>query len=76
MKKVIMAVFLLAFLSVSSFARDYPGVVKGSWGVDDLASGQFCNIESVGVCVLAQDEEDCKKLDGKKVDSCPIPESE
>ncbi len=34
--------------------------------------GVFCNIESASVCVLAQNENDCKKLEGQKVDSCPL----
>ena len=38
--------------------------------------GVFCNIESAEVCVVAQNEVDCKKLQGKKVDSCPLGESE
>lgn len=37
--------------------------------------GMFCNVESVNVCVLAETEADCKKLEGKKVDSCPQPKS-
>lgn len=38
-------------------------------GDNDL--GVFCSIQAKEVCVLAQTELDCKKLEGKKVDACP-----
>lgn len=38
--------------------------------------GVFCNIESAEVCVVAQTEGDCDKLQGKKVDACPKPSGE
>ena len=36
--------------------------------------GLFCEVEKVGVCVTAQTEEDCTKLDGEKVDRCSMAE--
>ncbi|MEM7009413.1 MAG: hypothetical protein AAF462_09800 [Thermodesulfobacteriota bacterium] len=38
--------------------------------------GMFCNISSAEVCVLAKDENDCKKLGGEKVENCPVSQSE
>ena len=43
---------------------------------DSDSPGVFCKVEDPDVCVIAQSEEDCKKLGGEKVDSCPMPEEE
>jgi len=34
------------------------------------------NIEGAEVCVVARTEEDCTKLEGKKVDSCPASQNQ
>lgn len=75
MRYMILAVFFLTLLSASSFAGEIPGMTKATWDVDDMASGQFCIIESAEVCVLTQSEEDCNKLEGVKVDTCPQSQS-
>lgn len=42
----------------------------------NVPTGLFCYVESPGVCVIAQTEEDCTKLGGVKAESCPVPEKE
>ena len=76
MKKMILAVFLFTLFATSSIAGEIPGVLKSSWGVDGISDGLFCNIKKVEVCVIAKNEEDCKILEGAKVDSCPSSQEE
>jgi len=71
MKKLILMVSIFIFvLSSYSFAADEDDVQAffGSQG----GTGMFCNIEGAEVCVVARTEDDCTKIDGKKVDSCPV----
>ncbi|MEM7009416.1 MAG: hypothetical protein AAF462_09815 [Thermodesulfobacteriota bacterium] len=75
MRHMILAAFLFSAFATTSLAGIIPGVYKGSWDLE-IGTGQFCNVESAQVCVLTQNEEDCKKLEGKKVDSCPSSEEE
>jgi len=70
MKKLILLVPIVLFtLSSYCLAADEDDVQAffGSQG----DTGMFCNIEGAEVCVVARTEDDCTKLDGKKVDSCP-----
>ena len=74
MKKLIcvVAVFLFA-LSPYTWASDTTGMFSDEGA--QTSKGMYCNVESAEVCVVARTEEDCTKLEGKKVDSCPAPES-
>ena len=66
---VVLTVGLLG-IAGSTHAEYMPGkILEFSEGTPGL----FCNVESKGVCVIAQNEEDCKKLGGEKVDSCEAP---
>jgi len=72
MKKLILVVSIVVF-GLSSYSFAAPDIMEfGSQG----SQGLFCNIEGAEVCVMAQSEEDCKKLEGKKVDSCPQSQDE
>ncbi len=69
-------IILIGMLSVTysqAFASMYdgnnPGTGLGSFGVKDKA-GVFCMVEKVKVCVIARDEEDCKRIGGEKVKTC------
>lgn len=67
MKKLFLIVPVLLFVFSSySWASTEMGVL----GLEG-DTGMFCNIEEAEVCVVAQSEDDCKKLEGKKVDACP-----
>ncbi|MEK6224211.1 MAG: hypothetical protein N2A97_05035 [Thermodesulfobacteriales bacterium] len=71
MKKLILlaSVFLFVLSSYSWAANDDD--VQAFFG-SDSGPGMFCNIEGAEVCVVARTKEDCTKLGGKKVDSCPV----
>ena len=53
------------------------GIAGSAFGFTTLGDsgnpGVFCKVEDPDVCVIAQNEEDCKKLGGEKVDSCEAP---
>ncbi|MCK5710581.1 MAG: hypothetical protein KAI07_08575, partial [Deltaproteobacteria bacterium] len=75
MKKLILLVPIVLFaLSSFSFAADEDDVQAffGSQG----GTGLFCNIEGAEVCVVARTEDDCTKLGGEKVDSCPASQNQ
>lgn len=75
MKAVICSVLIFLFVVGSnSFAVDMGDWEKINLGVEG-SPGLFCNIDSAEVCVIAITEEDCKKLEGKKVDACPASQS-
>ena len=40
---------------------------------DSGSPGVFCKVDDPDVCVITQNEEDCKKLGGEKADSCEAP---
>ncbi len=76
MKKFLAISFLLVFALSMFSGTDVnaqgpgagdPGIV---WDNKSIPTGSYCRIEKVGVCVVAQNEEDCAKISGEKVDSC------
>jgi len=70
MKKLILVFSIFIFvLSSYSFASE---VGAETLSLPSGIAGMLCNVEGAEVCVIARTKEDCKKLDGKKVDSCPV----
>jgi hypothetical protein len=70
MKKLILVFSIFIFvLSSYSFAAE---VEVLALSLPSGSAGMFCNVEGAEVCVVARTEEDCTKLGGKKVDSCPV----
>jgi len=60
----------------SAYAQDALDGAGLEFSADDVNPGLFCYVESPGVCVIAQTEEDCTKLGGVKAELCPTPEKE
>jgi hypothetical protein len=71
---VVLTVGLLG-VTGSAYAQDMEDAGL-EWSADNAPPGLFCYVESPGVCVIAQTEEDCTKLGGVKTDSCPAAEKE
>lgn len=71
---VVLTVGLLG-VAGSAYAQDALDDAGLEWS-GNAPPGLFCYIESPGVCVIAQTEEDCTKLGGVKAESCPTPEKE
>ncbi|MEM7009414.1 MAG: hypothetical protein AAF462_09805 [Thermodesulfobacteriota bacterium] len=80
MKNIIVVMLLIlfgvSFISIDTQAKDIENMGAQMMLGSDQNPGMFCNIESVNVCVLAENEDDCTKLKGEKVDSCPQPSGE
>lgn len=74
---LVVAVIGFTYSSFNAVAEDaFERAVVGAELGSEGNPGLFCNIDSAEVCVLAKTEEDCKKLNGKKVDTCPASQSE
>jgi len=64
----IMIFILFAALFSSCAVKDGPSQSasqRPSW-----SGAIYCEVESAQVCAVAQSEDDCKKLGGKKVSAC------
>ena len=69
-KSVLMVPVVLFAMSSFSMASEPMDVPESQVG-----QGMYCNVEKAEVCVVAKTEEDCNKLGGEKVDSCPSSEN-
>lgn len=67
---------LVGLLLVLAFSGTYVNAGIVGFDAEGKPIGTFCKVEKVDVCVVAMSEEDCTKLGGQKVDSCPMPEKE
>ena len=62
----------VGLLGIAGSARAQPAE-RGIMVLGEGSPGMFCKVENPDVCVITQNEEDCKKLGGEKVDSCEAP---
>lgn len=72
---LVLAVAMFVFASYSYADQLEEAGAQVELGAD-VSAGVFCKVESKEVCVLAKTAEDCEKLRGKKVDSCPLPKEQ
>lgn len=67
-----MVVLCLSLFSGTNVFAQGPGAGDPNivWG-SESNPGNFCQVEKVNVCVVTKNIDDCKKLNGKKVVTCP-----
>jgi len=69
-KILVLGIFIFA-LSSYSCVTNQAGSSKSSAKKPSWSQAVYCNIADAQVCAVAQSKEDCKKLGGKKVSTCP-----
>ena len=72
MRYIFSGALLLTFylFSLSCVTAD-SSTSGSSSSVPSWSQAIYCNIEDKQVCAVAQSNDDCKKLGGKKVPACP-----
>lgn len=72
---ICLTLFFVSVFSTNVFAgAPVYSINSVGFDVNGVPSGMFCNVDKAEVCIITRNEEDCTKLNGVKVDSCPLVE--